>query len=72
MPESAIRFGSFEAAKRALAQLEGHGDAKSLSPSSKFLAGGLGGMASQYVSVVHLTEIVTNFHADLLSIPSTR
>lgn len=47
MPESAIRFGSFEAAKRAMAQLEGHGDTKQLNPYSKFLAGGIGGMASQ-------------------------
>jgi solute carrier family 25 phosphate transporter 23/24/25/41 len=47
MPESAIRFGSFEFAKRLLAQLEGHGDPKHINPSSKFLAGGLGGMAAQ-------------------------
>lgn len=47
MPESAIRFGSFEFAKRLLSQLEGHGDPKKINPYSKFLAGGLGGMASQ-------------------------
>ena len=54
MPESAIRFGSFEAAKRAMAQLEGHGDPKQLNPFSKFLAGGVGGMASQYVLLCSL------------------
>jgi len=58
MPESAIRFGSFEAAKRALAQLEGHGDPKKINPYSKFLAGGIGGMAAQYV---HLKSRFTKY-----------
>ncbi|TVY91126.1 Calcium-binding mitochondrial carrier [Lachnellula willkommii] len=47
MPESAIKFGSYEAAKRALAQLEGHGDPKKINPYSQFAAGGVGGMVSQ-------------------------
>jgi solute carrier family 25 phosphate transporter 23/24/25/41 len=47
MPESAIKFGSYEAAKRALAELEGHGDPKKINPYSKFVAGGIGGMVSQ-------------------------
>jgi len=47
MPESAIKFGSYEAAKRALAQFEGHGDPKKINPYSKFVAGGVGGMVSQ-------------------------
>ncbi|TAQ85558.1 hypothetical protein B7494_g6103 [Chlorociboria aeruginascens] len=47
MPESAIRFGSFEATKRALAQLEGHGDSQRLNPYSNFAAGGVGGMIAQ-------------------------
>jgi solute carrier family 25 phosphate transporter 23/24/25/41 len=47
MPESAIKFGSYEGAKRALARLEGHGDTTNINPYSKFVAGGLGGMASQ-------------------------
>ena len=47
MPESAIKFGSYEFAKKLLAKLEGHGDARNINPYSKFLAGGLGGMASQ-------------------------
>jgi solute carrier family 25 phosphate transporter 23/24/25/41 len=50
MPESAIKFGSFEGAKRALAQLEGHGDPYKISSFSKFLAGGTGGVISQSVS----------------------
>ncbi|RDL37343.1 Mitochondrial carrier [Venustampulla echinocandica] len=47
MPESAIRFGSYEAAKRALSRLEGHGDPQCINPYSKFVAGGIGGMVSQ-------------------------
>ena len=47
MPESAIKFGSYEAAKRALAQLEGHNDPQNINPYSKFVAGGVGGMISQ-------------------------
>ncbi|KAM0554717.1 hypothetical protein ACHAPJ_006788 [Fusarium lateritium] len=47
MPETAIKFGSYEAAKRALANFEGHGDAKRLSSWSKFASGGLAGMIAQ-------------------------
>ncbi|KAF8852089.1 calcium dependent mitochondrial carrier protein [Acephala macrosclerotiorum] len=47
MPESAIKFGSYEAAKRALAQFEGHGDPTQINPYSKFVAGGCGGVISQ-------------------------
>ncbi|EEH18384.2 hypothetical protein PABG_00947 [Paracoccidioides brasiliensis Pb03] len=47
MPESAIKFGAYEASKRLLANLEGHGDPKNLLPTSQFLAGGIGGMVSQ-------------------------
>lgn len=47
MPESAIKFGSYEAAKRFMARLEGHSDAHTINSSSKFVAGGLGGMFSQ-------------------------
>ncbi|KAI9744946.1 MAG: hypothetical protein M1818_001873 [Claussenomyces sp. TS43310] len=47
MPESAIKFGSYEGAKRALAHIEGHGDSTEINPVSKFIAGGLGGMAAQ-------------------------
>ncbi|KAI9883104.1 MAG: RNA polymerase II holoenzyme cyclin-like subunit [Watsoniomyces obsoletus] len=46
MPESAIKFGSYEGAKRALAKFEGHGDPKQLTGGSKFLAGGIGGLIS--------------------------
>ena len=47
MPETAIKFGSYEAAKRALAQLEGHTDPRQISAYSKFAAGGVAGMISQ-------------------------
>lgn len=49
MPETAIKFGSYEAAKRALANFEGHGDARAINSYSKFIAGGLAGMIAQYV-----------------------
>lgn len=48
MPETAIKFGSYEAAKRALANLEGHGDPKHINSISKFTAGGVAGMIAQY------------------------
>lgn len=47
MPESAIKFGSYEFAKKVLADLEGHGNPKKINPYSKFIAGGIGGMVSQ-------------------------
>lgn len=47
MPETAIKFGSYEAAKRTLANLEGHGDAQHINAYSKFTAGGLAGMIAQ-------------------------
>lgn len=49
MPESAIKFGSYESAKRALAKLEGHDNPQKINPYSKFVAGGVGGMVSQLV-----------------------
>ncbi|KAI1178207.1 mitochondrial carrier domain-containing protein [Nemania sp. FL0916] len=48
MPETAIRFGAYEAAKNALAGLEGHSDTHNINPYSKFVAGGLAGMAAQF------------------------
>jgi solute carrier family 25 phosphate transporter 23/24/25/41 len=48
MPETAIKFGSYEAAKRALANLEGHDDPKNIHSVSKFAAGGLAGMIAQF------------------------
>ena len=38
MPETAIKFGSYEAAKRFFANLEGHGDTRKISTWSKFTA----------------------------------
>lgn len=49
MPETAIKFGSYEAAKRAFANMEGHGEPKLINSYSKFAAGGLAGMIAQYV-----------------------
>ncbi|KAL8664915.1 MAG: hypothetical protein Q9202_002624 [Teloschistes flavicans] len=48
MPESAIKFGSYEGTKRIMARLEGHDDPKALHPWTQFLAAGLGGMISQF------------------------
>jgi len=47
MPESAIKFGSYEFAKRVLAHMEGHNDPQNINPYSKFVAGGVGGLISQ-------------------------
>lgn len=48
MPESAIKFGAYEAAKRFFANLEGT-DPQHLHASAQFLAGGFGGVVSQCV-----------------------
>ena len=48
MPESAIKFGAYEASKRAFAKIEGS-DPTHLHPMSQFLAGGIGGVVSQCV-----------------------
>lgn len=47
MPESAIRFGCYETAKKALARFEGHDDTKNINVVSKFVAGGLAGVVAQ-------------------------
>lgn len=47
MPETAIKFGSYEAAKRAFANFEGHGDSRNISSVSKFTSGGVAGMIAQ-------------------------
>lgn len=49
MPESAVKFGSYEASKRAVAKAEGHDDPKRISSVSQFIAGGVAGMISQAV-----------------------
>ncbi|KAJ4296455.1 hypothetical protein N0V90_006500 [Kalmusia sp. IMI 367209] len=48
MPESAIKFGSYEAAKRVFATIEGHSDPSKIHSWSKFVAGGMAGMISQF------------------------
>ncbi|CAH6721195.1 truncated non-functional calcium-binding mitochondrial carrier Sal1p-1 [[Candida] jaroonii] len=47
-PESAMKFGSFEAAKRFFASIEGIEDTTNLSKTSTYLAGGLGGVVAQF------------------------
>ncbi|KAF7197279.1 Calcium-binding mitochondrial carrier SAL1 [Pseudocercospora fuligena] len=49
MPESSVKFGAYEAAKRAIAKVEGHGNPKQISSSSTFIAGGCAGMIAQAV-----------------------
>jgi len=48
MPESAIKFGAYEASKKALAKIEGS-ESNHLRPMTQFLAGGIGGVVSQCV-----------------------
>ncbi|OTB01597.1 hypothetical protein M426DRAFT_63815 [Hypoxylon sp. CI-4A] len=48
MPETAIRFGAYEAAKKTLASFEGHNDTHHINPYSKFVAGGVAGMTAQF------------------------
>lgn len=48
MPESAIKFGAYEATKRAFAKFEGHNDPATIHSWSKFAAGGVAGMISQF------------------------
>ncbi|AGO14212.1 AaceriAER419Wp [[Ashbya] aceris (nom. inval.)] len=47
-PESAMKFGSFELAKRVMARLEGRGETEELSRLSTYVAGGLGGIMAQF------------------------
>ncbi|KAF2761805.1 calcium dependent mitochondrial carrier protein-like protein [Pseudovirgaria hyperparasitica] len=48
MPESAIKFGSYEATKRFFATLEGIEDPNNIHSYAKFMAGGVAGMVSQF------------------------
>ncbi|CAI5758047.1 unnamed protein product [Candida verbasci] len=47
-PESAMKFGSFEAAKRFFARIEGVDDVSKISKVSTYIAGGIGGVISQF------------------------
>lgn len=47
-PESAMKFGTFESTKRVLARIEGVDDTSKLSRMGNYLAGGLGGVVSQF------------------------
>lgn len=46
-PESAMKFGTFEAAKRLMCQVEGVDDEKKLSRAATYISGGLGGVCAQ-------------------------
>lgn len=46
-PESAMKFGSFEAAKRAMCRIEGVEDERELSKRATYLSGGIGGVIAQ-------------------------
>ncbi|XXG97562.1 hypothetical protein Hte_003867 [Hypoxylon texense] len=48
MPETAIRFGAYEAAKKTLASFEGHDNPQQINPYSRFVAGGVAGMTAQF------------------------
>ena len=48
MPESAIKFGAYESAKRFFGKFDGE-DSQHLHPTAQFLAGGFGGVVSQCV-----------------------
>jgi solute carrier family 25 phosphate transporter 23/24/25/41 len=49
MPESAIKFGSFEAMKRVCARAEGHNNPNRITVISKVVSGGVAGVVSQLV-----------------------
>ncbi|CAZ85743.1 unnamed protein product [Tuber melanosporum] len=70
LPESAIKFGSFEAAKRALSRLEGTNDASNISPISRFLAGGIGGVVSQF-SIYPIDTLKFRMQCELVENGST-
>jgi solute carrier family 25 phosphate transporter 23/24/25/41 len=48
MPESAIKFGAYEAAKKFFAKIDGSSP-NHLRPTTQFLAGGIGGAVAQCV-----------------------
>ncbi|ODV91535.1 hypothetical protein CANCADRAFT_72567 [Tortispora caseinolytica NRRL Y-17796] len=48
VPESAIKFGTFEATKRLFVALEGYEDVADLSRLATFVAGGIAGAVSQF------------------------
>jgi solute carrier family 25 phosphate transporter 23/24/25/41 len=47
MPESAIKFGFFEAMKRVTSKVEGHGNPNKINNFSKIISGGAAGVISQ-------------------------
>lgn len=47
-PESAMKFGTFEAAKRLFARIEGVQDTSEISRFATFISGGMGGVVAQF------------------------
>lgn len=47
-PESAMKFGTFEAVKRLFARIEGVEDSSEISRFATFISGGLGGVVAQF------------------------
>lgn len=67
-PESAMKFGSFETAKRFFAQLEGKSDTSEISRTSTFLAGGIGGVVAQF-TVYPIDTLKFRIQCESLSTP---
>ncbi|KIV81264.1 hypothetical protein, variant [Exophiala sideris] len=49
-PEGAIKFGTYEAAKRFFTKLQGVSDPSKISPTAQFVSGGFGGVLAQLVA----------------------
>lgn len=69
-PESAMKFGSFETAKRFFARLEGVSDTSEISRASTFLAGGFGGVVSQF-AVYPIDTLKFRIQCESLSVMKT-
>lgn len=67
MPESAIKFGAYEAAKKAFARIDGS-DPKHLHPTAQFMAGGIGGVVSQ--CIVYPLDTLKLYVASLFDRPT--
>jgi hypothetical protein len=53
------RLLTMQGSKRIVAQLEGHGDPKSIGPWSQFFAAGMGGVISQCVLTPWMPILLT-------------
>ncbi len=69
-PESAIKFGTFEASKKFLSYVEGVSDPTEISRVSTFLAGGMGGVAAQF-TVYPIDTLKYRVQCESLSLRAT-